>query len=59
MRKVAVLASRVDAVCARLNDGLLAVATVLAVLTIVVSVVRTAELMSPTDSEWAALETSH
>lgn len=32
MKKIARIAARLDAVCARLNDGLLAVAVVLAVI---------------------------
>jgi hypothetical protein len=48
MRQIALIARRADAFCARLNDGLVAVALILALLTIAVVIVR---LQQPTDPD--------
>jgi hypothetical protein len=48
MRQIALIARHADAFCARLNDGLVAVALALALLTIAVMIAR---LPQPTDAE--------
>jgi hypothetical protein len=48
MRQIVLIARRADAFCARLNDGLVAVALALAVLTVAVVIAR---LPQPPDPE--------
>ena len=57
MRKIAVIAARADSFCARLNDGLVAVAIVLAILTAALSTVRNMEALALCDAEWPTAET--
>lgn len=56
MQRIAVIAARADAFCARLNEGLSAVAIALAVLTLVAWTVRTPEVVQSLDAEWPAIE---
>ncbi len=52
MRRIATIAARADRLCARLNDGLLAVAIVLAIVTAALSAARHMQAVVPTDAEW-------
>jgi hypothetical protein len=56
MRKIAVIAARADSFCARLNDGLAAMAIVLAILTGALSTVRNMEAGGAFDAEWPMVE---
>jgi hypothetical protein len=56
MQRIAVIAARADAFCARLNDGLSAVAIALAVLTLVAWVARAPEVFQTLDAEWPTIE---
>ena len=56
MRKIAVIAARADSFCARLNESLVAVAIVLAILTAALSTVRNMEAFAPCDAEWPTAE---
>jgi hypothetical protein len=56
MRKIAVIAARADNFCARLNDGLAAVAIVLAILTGALATARNVEAGSAFDAEWPIVE---
>ena len=56
MQKIALIVARADNFCGRLNDGLTAVAIVLAILTGALSTVRGVEAAAPYDDEWPALE---
>ncbi len=51
MKKIALAARRADAFCARLNDGLTAVAIVLAILTTAALLERLPSLLPPFDVE--------
>jgi hypothetical protein len=51
MPRIAVVFARTDALCARLNGGLMAVALVLTVLTAALSMVRSAEWMADPDGQ--------
>jgi hypothetical protein len=52
LKQIALVARRVDAFCARLNDGLLAVALALAILTTAALLQRLpALLLQPVDTE--------
>lgn len=53
MHKIALIVSRADNFCARLNDGLAAVAIVLAILTGALSTLRGAEMGVPNEAEWS------
>jgi hypothetical protein len=59
MRKLALFAARADFLCGRLNDGLAAVALVLAVLTVAVSTMRSMEAVGPIDAEWLTIDTKN
>ncbi len=52
MRKIAAIAARADRFCARLNDGLLAVAIVLAILAVALSAMRNMQALAQCDPEW-------
>ena len=56
MQRIAAIAARADAFCARLNHGLAAVALALAALTVILSVVRGPEILRTLDAEWPAIE---
>jgi hypothetical protein len=56
MPRIAVIAARADALCARLNDGLAAVAIVLAILTVALGTVRTPVGLGTLDAEWPIIE---
>ncbi|HWG80661.1 MAG TPA: hypothetical protein VN681_12845 [Stellaceae bacterium] len=56
MHKIALIVSRADSFCARLNDGLAAVAIVLAILTGALSTVRGVEMGVPYDPEWSLVD---
>jgi hypothetical protein len=56
MQRIAVIAARADAFCSRLNDGLSAVAIALAILAVVVSALRTPDVLQTLDAEWPAIE---
>lgn len=51
MKQIALVARRVDAFCARLNDGLAAVALVLAILATAALLQRLPVLLQPVDAE--------
>lgn len=53
MHKIALIVSRADDFCARLNDGLAAVAIVLAILTGALSTIRGVEMGAPYDADWS------
>lgn len=53
MHKIAVIVARADGFCARLNDGLAAVAIVLAILTGALSTLRGVEMGVPNEAEWS------
>jgi len=53
MQKIAIIVARADNFCARLNDGLAAVALVLAILTGAMSTVRSVEMGGPYDPDWS------
>ncbi|HEV8028578.1 MAG TPA: hypothetical protein VGP50_14180 [Stellaceae bacterium] len=52
MPRIAIVVARTDALCARLNVGLMAVALVLTILTGALSVVRAAQWVESHDPEW-------
>jgi len=54
MTRIAIVLARTDALCARLNIGLVAVALVLTILTGALSVVRAAQWVESHDAEWPA-----
>ena len=56
MQRIAVIAARTDAFCARLNHGLTAVAAALAVLTVVLFVAQHPDIFQPIDPEWPGAE---
>jgi hypothetical protein len=56
MHKIAIIVARADSFCARLNDGLTAVAIVLAILTGALSTVRGVEMGVPYDADWSLAE---
>jgi hypothetical protein len=56
MQRIAVIAARTDAFCARLNHGLAAVAVALAALTVVLFVADHRDMFQPIDAEWPATE---
>jgi hypothetical protein len=56
MQRIVAFAARTDALCARLNDGLAAVAVALAALTLVLFVVRAPAVFRTLDAEWPAIE---
>ena len=56
MQRIVAIAVRTDALCARLNHGLAAVAIVLAALTLVLFVARNPDLFQPVDAEWPTIE---
>ena len=56
MQRIAVIAARADALCARLNEGLSAVAIALAALTLVLFVARNPEMFQAIDPEGPAIE---
>ncbi len=56
MRRTAAIAARADRFCARLNERLLAVAIVLAIVTAALSVARHMQAVVPTDAEWPAAD---
>ena len=55
MPRIAIVAARADAFCARLNHGLMAVALVLTILTGALSFVRVAQWTDCVDAEWPQL----
>lgn len=59
MHRIAVIAARADAFCARLNEGLTAVAIALAMLTVVACVARHPDVFRPVDAEWPSIEASY
>jgi hypothetical protein len=56
MQRIAVIAARTDAFCARLNHGLAAVAVALTALTVVLFVAQHRDMLQPIDVEWPATE---
>ena len=56
MHKIALIVARADSFCARLNDGLAAVAIVLAILTGALSTVRGVEIGARYDAEWLVVD---
>jgi hypothetical protein len=52
MARITVIVARADALCARLNGGLMAVALVLTIMTAALSIVRAAEWLQPYDLDW-------
>ena len=56
MQRIVAIAARTDAICARLNDGLTAVAIALAALTVVLFIARTPDVFQPIDPEWPTIE---
>ena len=52
MHKIALIVARADSFCGRLNDGLTAVAIVLAILTGALSTIRGVEMGVPYGGEW-------
>ena len=56
MQKIAIIVARADSFCARLNDGLAAVALVLAILTGALSTVRGVEMGVPYDPDWSVVD---
>ena len=56
MQRIVAIAARTDALCARLNHGLAAVAIALAALTLVLLVARNPDIFQPIDPEWPAVE---
>lgn len=56
MHKIALIVSRADNFCARLNDGLAAVAIVLAILTGALSTLRGVEMGVPNEAEWSLVD---
>lgn len=56
MQRIAVIAARTDAFCARLNHGLAAVAVALTALTVVLFVAQHRDMLQPIDAEWPAAE---
>ena len=56
MHKIALIVSRADDFCARLNDGLAAVAIVLAILTGALTTIRGVEMGAPYDAEWQVVD---
>jgi hypothetical protein len=56
MHKIALIVARGDSFCGRLNDGLIAVAVVLAILTGALSTLRGVETGAPCDAECQVVE---
>ena len=56
MQRIAAIAARTDAFCARLNHGLTAVAVALAALTVVLFMARHPDIFQPIDGEWPSAE---
>jgi hypothetical protein len=56
MRRIAVLAARADAFCARLNHGLTAVALALATVTLALWITQHPSLFQPLDMDWAVTD---
>jgi len=56
MHKIAIIVARADSFCARLNDGLAAVAIVLAILTGALSTVRGVEMGVPYTADWSVVD---
>jgi hypothetical protein len=56
MPRIIVIAARADRFCARLNDGLAAVALVLAVVAATLSIVRAAQWIGPPGNEWTVAD---
>jgi hypothetical protein len=57
MHKIVLIVARADSFCGRLNDGLAAVAIVLAILTGALTTIRGVEMGAPYDPEWSVIET--
>ena len=56
MHKIALIVARADSFCARLNDGLAAVAIALAILTGAVSTLRGVEMGVPNEADWSLVD---
>jgi len=56
MHKIDLIVARTDSFCGRLNDGLAAVAIVLAILTGALSTIRGVEMGVPYDADWSVGE---